>query len=172
MKFNQYLGKYVCGYLSESDYPELALEGILEGYDSKYLGILAAMKKNDEIYELRKYLKWSLEDLNIELPTKRNGALLFSSGILDEILDKKKDIIKGISEIKNDALFSYDFYSESKKYCMDSIGFEHIEGLFDEYYETLDKLRVDKKYLREIKSELLIELKKWKTKLKTLGNNG
>ena len=168
MKFNQYLGKYVCGYLSEMEYPELAIAGLLDGYDSKYLGILAAMKRTDEISELRKYLKWIIEELNIEIPTKREAALLYSSGIINEILNDKKDIIKGVSEIKNNALSSYDFYSESDKYYYDSIGFEHIHGLFVEYYDSLDKLNIDKKHLEDTKIEMLAELNKWKPKLKNV----
>ena len=168
MNFNQYLGKYVCGYLSEMEYPELAIAGLLDDYDSKYLGILAAMKRTDEISELRKYLKWAIEELNIEIPSKREAALLYSSGIIKEILDEKKEIIKGVSEIKNNALFSYDFYSESDKYCFDSIGFEHIHGLFVEYYDSLDELKIDKEYLEEIKTKMLLKLKKWNLKLKNV----
>ncbi|WP_152971506.1 hypothetical protein [Lacinutrix algicola] len=168
MNFNQYLGKYVCGYLSEMEYPELAIAGLLDGYDSKYLGILAAMKRTDEISELRKYLKWTIEELNIEIPAKREAGLLYSSGIMDEILDDKKDIIKGVSEIKSNAFSCYDFYSESDKFCYDSVGFENIYGLFVEYYDSLDKLNVDKKHLENTKNEMLAELKKWKPKLKNV----
>ncbi|WCO03612.1 hypothetical protein [Psychroserpens ponticola] len=168
MNFNQYLGKYVCGYLSEMEYPELAIAGLLDGYDSKYLGILAAMKRTDEISELRKYLKWTIEELNIEIPTKRDAGLLYSSGIIDEILNDKKDIIKGVSEIKSNAFSCYDFYSESDKFCYDSVGFENIYGLFVEYYDSLDKLNVDKKHLENTKNEMLAELKKWKPKLKNV----
>ncbi|MCD8401348.1 hypothetical protein [Tenacibaculum finnmarkense] len=168
MNFNQYLGKYVCGNLSEMDYPELAVTGLLEGFDSKYLGILAAMNRTDEISELRKYLKWTIEELNIEIPTKREAALLYTSGIINEILEEKKEIIKGVSEIKNDALFSYDFFSESDKYCYDSIGFENIHGLFVEYYDSLDELNVDKKHIEDTKNEILSELKKWKSRLKNV----
>ncbi|MCD8413666.1 hypothetical protein [Tenacibaculum finnmarkense] len=168
MNFNQYLGKYVCGNLSEMDYPELAVAGLLDGFDSKYLGILAAMNRTDEISELRKYLKWTIEELNIEIPTKREAALLYTSGIINEILEEKKEIIKGVSEIKNDALFSYDFFSESDKYCYDSIGFENIHGLFVEYYDSLDKLNVDKKHIEDTKNEILAELKKWKSRLKNV----
>ena len=168
MDFNQYLGKYVCGYLSEMEYPELAIAGLLDGYDSKYLRILAAMKRTDEISELRKYLKWTIEELNIEIPKKRKAALLYSSGIINEILTNKKDIIKGVSEIKNDAFSYYDFYSESDKYCFDSVGFENIYGLFVEYYDELGKSNRDKKHLEDTKNKMLVELKKWKPKLKNV----
>ena len=170
MNFNQYLGKYICGDLSEMEYPELAVAGLLDGLESKYLGILAGMKRADEISELRKYLKWSLEELNIKKPSIREASLIYSSGILDDILNGKKEIVQGVYEIKNNALSSYDFFAESDKYCYDSIGFEHIFGLFNEYYDSLDELKIDKNHLEEIKTELLVELKKWKPKVKTVYN--
>ncbi|MBE7646735.1 hypothetical protein F7644_12170 [Tenacibaculum finnmarkense genomovar ulcerans] len=153
------------------EYPELAIAGMLEGFDSKYLAILAGMNRADEISELRKYLKWSFEELNISEISKREASLIYAIAILDETLDGKREIVKGVYDIKNSALSNYDFYAESDKYCYDSIKFEVIFGLFNEYYDELDKFRPDKKYLEEIKVELLAELKKWKENLKTVYNN-
>jgi hypothetical protein len=162
VNFNQYLGKYVCGNLSEMDYPKLGVAGIIEGLESKYLGILAGMYRTDEISELRKYLKLSIEELDLSLPTKRDAAILYSSAILDEILNEKKDIIEGIHEIKSCALNTFDFNQD------DIIGFESVHGLFVSYYEykssTL-KIKTKRKLMDEVKLELLSELKIWKQKL-------
>ncbi|MCH2032271.1 MAG: hypothetical protein MK202_02030 [Tenacibaculum sp.] len=172
MNFNQYFGKYICGDLSEIEYPEFAIAGLLDDLDSKYLRILAGMKRTDEISELRKYLKWSLEELNIKKPTIREATLTYSSGILEDILNGEKEIIQGVYEIKNNALSNYDFYAESDKYYFDSIGFEHIFGLFNAYYDSLDELKIDTIHLEKIEKELLLELKKWKPKIKTMYNIG
>ena len=168
MKFNQYLGKYVCGNLPERDYPELGVAGIIEGFESKYLGILAGMNRTDETSELRKYLKWTIEELNIELPKKRDAALLYSNGIMDEILNEEKDVIDGVYEIKNFAIDSYDFRTETKKYLFDSIGFEKAYGLFVEYYDLKDSFanESNQNLMTETKAELLVEIKNWKLKLK------
>jgi hypothetical protein len=168
MTFNQYLGKYVCGNLSEMDYPELGVAGIIEGFESKYLGILAGMNRTDETSELRKYLKWTIEELNIELPKKRDAALLYSNGIMDEILNEEKDVIDGVYEIKNFAIDSYDFRTETKKYLFDSIGFEKAYGLFVEYYDLKDSFanESNQNLMTETKAELLVEIKNWKLKLK------
>lgn len=168
MNFSQYLGKYVCGNLSEMEYPKLAIAGIIEGVESKYLGILAGMYRTDETSELRKYLKRTIEELNIELPNKRDAALLYSSGILDEILSGKKDLIKGIKEIENSALNSYDFRAETNKYLYDSIGFERAYGLYDGYIDLMDSLQTKtiKKEMEELEIELSAEIKKWRLKLK------
>ena len=169
MNFYQYLGKYVCGNMSEMEYPEMAIAGLLDSYDSKYLGVLAGMKRTDEIFELRKYFKWTIEELNIKFPTKREAAILYSIGISDDILDNKIDIITGVYEIANYAISSYDFFSESDKYCYDSIGFEHLFALSVEYNDAV-QLKANKEYLVEIKTKMLEELKKWNPELKTLYN--
>jgi len=154
--------------MSEMDYPEMATAALLDGYNSKYLGYLAGMKRTDEISELRKYLKWSLEELNIDFPSKRDAALLYSKGILNDILNDKIEIVRGVTEITNNAIFSYDFFSESENYCFDSIGFENIYGLYVEYHDYLEELKIDNKYLVEIKTKMLEELKKWGLKLKNM----
>ena len=56
--------------------------------------------------------------------------------IVDEILEGKKDVIIGTREIRYYAIESYDFFSESKQYVYDCIGFETAYGLFD----TIDEL--------------------------------
>jgi hypothetical protein len=169
MNFKQYLGKYVCGNISEMDYPELALVGILEGYGSKHLGYLAGMKRTDEISKLRKHLSLSLTELEGDIPSTREAGLLYSSGIVDEVLKGEKEIIKGVYEIKNYALFSnYDFFSESEKYCFDTIGFESIYSLFNVYYDLLATDNPKQEKLHEIEKNILAELKIWNDKLKTL----
>ena len=170
MNFKQYLGKHICGNLFESEYPEFAVSGLLEGYESKYLGILAAMTKTDDTADLRKYFKWTIEDLNIELPKKRDASLMYSSGIVDEILNGQKDIIEGVDEIKNYAIDSYNFRDETDKYLFDSIGFERAYGLYVEYYDLLDEFisESNKTLIKETKAELFDEIKKWDIKLKNV----
>lgn len=56
--------------------------------------------------------------------------------IVEEILDNKKGVIIGTRKIHYMAIDSFDFFSESKQYCYDSIGFETAYELFD----TFDKL--------------------------------
>ena len=174
MKFNQYLAKYVCGHLSEMDYPKLGLAGIIEGFESRYLGILAGMNRTDEISKLRKYLKWSIEELNIELPKRRESALIYSNAVINEILTNKKDIIDGVYEIKNYAIDSYDFRNETKKYVFDSIGFDKVYGLFIQYYDLKDSFESESNQtlMTEIKTELFSEIKNWELKLKTVYNIG
>lgn len=166
MKFKHQIAKYITGNLSTSQLPEVAILGLEEGFESDSLLILASFGKNDNSFEINEYFEKTIAEINLELPEKRQAAIIYAEGIVDDIINGKIEIIQGISEIKNNAIDSFDFYSETKKYCYDSIGFEAIYGLFVTYNDLLEAdspwkmFKSNKKLMLEVKAELLLELKK------------
>ena len=152
--------------------PDIGVIGLQEGLDTPSLCILAGLSKNESGYQIEHYFKLTLEELNISLPNRRQAAIEYALAIVDEILEGKKDIIKGAHEIRHKAIDSYDFFSESKKYVYDSIGFETAYGLYDTYEDLLDADRpwqtekTNEQLMVETKTELFDELKKWKDKIK------
>lgn len=159
------------GNLTTSQLPEIAILGLKEGLESESLLILGSLSKNDNSFEINQYFEKMIKELDIELPERRRAAIIYAQGIIDDILTGETEIIEGIYEIKNKAIDSFDFFSESQKYCYDSIGFEKIYGLFDEYFEVKEcgsswNKRKKGKLTSEIKSELFNELKKWEEKIK------
>jgi len=161
----------VTGNLTTSQLPKIAVLGLEEGLESDSLLILCSLNENDNSFEINEYFEKAIEELNIELPEKRQAAIIYAKGIVDDILNDEIEIIEGVYEIKNNAIDSFDFFSECKKYCYDSIGFEKIYGLFDDYFEVKEcgtkwNKRKEGKLTKEIKSELSIELKKWKEIIK------
>lgn len=172
MTFKQLLAKYVTGNLPTDQLPNIGITGIEEGLDSPSLLILAGLSKNESLYEIEHYFKRTIEELKIELPDKRKASIELASAIIDEIHAGEKDLIEGLREIRNQVLDSYDFYTESKNYCYDSIGFEKIYGLYDsfedlsnaDYSRQLHKS--NKQLMAELKEELLTELKIWNEKIK------
>jgi hypothetical protein len=171
MNFRQQVAKYVTGNLTIDQLPNIGVIGLEEGLDTPSLCILAGLSKNESPFQIDHYFKQTLEELNIKLPDKRQAAIEYAMGIVDDILDGKKDIIIGTTEIRYNAIDSYDFFSESKQFCYDSIGFETAYGLFD----TIDELSCSNgpwqtektnEQIAETKTELYEELKKWKEKIK------
>ncbi|RYE22708.1 MAG: hypothetical protein EOP45_07805 [Sphingobacteriaceae bacterium] len=152
--------------------PGIAVTGLEEGFDTPSLCILAGLSGNQNPFQIDHYFKRTLEELNIELPDRRQAAIEYALAIVDEILDGKKDVITGTREIRYDAIDSYDFFSESKKYCYDSIGFENAYGLFDTFEELTNADRAwqaettNEQLMIKTKSELLDELIKWHHNLK------
>ena len=106
--------------------------------DTPSLCILAGLDKNENPFQIEQYFKLALEELKFELPDRRQAAIEYSLEIVDEILDGEKDIIKGLSEIHFNAIESFDFFSETKEYCYDSIGYEIVYALFDTYEDLAD----------------------------------
>src|SRR5690606_29447002 len=175
MNFRQQIAKYVTGNMTTDQLPDIGVTGIEEGLNSPSLYILAGLSKNESPFQIDHYFKLTLDELNIKLPDKRQAAIEYAMAIVDEILDGKKDVIIGTREIRYKAIDSYDFFSESKQYCYDSIGFETAYGLFDTFDELSNAERLwqteetIEQLMTETKTELFEELQKWKDKIKNSG---
>lgn len=172
MNFRQQIAKYVTGNLTTDQLPDIGLKGLEEGLDTPSLSILAGLSKDENPFQIEHYFKLTLDELKIILPNKRQAAIEYAFAIVDEILEGKKDVIDGTREIRYKAIDSYDFFSESKQYCYDSIGFESAYGLFDSYEELSNADRpwqaekTNEQLMKETKVELLGELENWKNKIK------
>jgi len=171
VNFRQQIARYVTGNSTTDQLPDIGVRGLEEGLDTPSLCILAGLDKNENPFQIEQYFKLTLEELKFELPDRRQAAIEYSLAIVDEILDGKKDIIKGLSEIHYNSIESFDFFSETNEYCYDSIGYETVYGLFDTYEHLADAdkpWQVDKsneQLMTEIKDELWGEIKKWKEKI-------
>ena len=158
--------------MTSDQLPEIGVKGLEEGLNTLSLCILAGLEKNENPFEIEKYFKSALNELNIILPNRRQAAIEYALAIAEEIIEGDKDLINGTREIRYKAIDSYDFFTESEKYCYDSIGFETVYGLFDTYDELINadrqwqKEKTNEQLMTETKTELLEELKKWKEKLK------
>ena len=172
MNFRQQIAKYVTGNLTTDQLPDIGVSGLEEGLDTPSLCILAGLSKNESPYQINHYFQQTLNELNIQLPDKRQAAIEYALAIVDEILEGKKDVIIGTREIRYKAIDSYDFFSESKQYCYDSIGFEKAYGLFDTFDELSNADRpwqtekTNEQLMTETRTELFEELKRWKDKMK------
>lgn len=105
------------------------------------------------------------------MPDKRQAALVYALAIVNEIIDGTKDLIDGITEIKYKAIDSYDFLSENNRFVYDSIGFERVYGLYDNYDDLIGitpPLKSDEAAIIQVKKELFDELVSWGDKLKLL----
>lgn len=168
MNFQYLLKKYFSGNLSFDDLPQLAIAALLEGYDTPALIILAGLDKTDEAFEKEKYFNEVLKELNISILSKRDACISYALVITDEIIAGRKEVIKGVDEIYRQAILNYDFYSENKNYVYDSINFERVYGLYNDYDDLQDTWMDDEiskqEMIEEIKGELLEELIVWRRK--------
>jgi hypothetical protein len=170
LTFKQYLADYVTGNLTTSQLPKLGLAGLEQGLDSDSLTILAGMSDKDNQFEIEDYFKKALTELEIILPDKREAALELAKYYADEIIAGKVDPVDGVNKIIRKALDSYDFFNESKEYAMDSIDFQTIYGLYwtyDDLCETdhpWSKEKTNDELIKEVKVDIINELKVWREK--------
>jgi hypothetical protein len=174
MNFKQQIAKYVTGNLTTSQLPNIGVEGLQEGLDTPSLLILAGLSKNENLHEIDQYFKKTLGELKLELPGKRQAAFEYALGIVDEVIEGKKNIIDGTREIIWKALSSYDFNSADKEYVYDSISISKVYGLYYEYDDLTNGLvkqlpsdKTDEQLQAEVKEQLLNELKIWKDKIES-----
>ncbi|MGB4775994.1 MAG: hypothetical protein WBP45_12525 [Daejeonella sp.] len=151
--------------------PELAVTGLYEGLDTPSLCILAGLGKNESAFQMEHYFKLALGELKIELPDRKQAAIEYALAIVDEIIEGRKDIIKGTREICYNAIDSCDLFAENTRYCYESSGFETAYGLYDTYDELYYAGRpwqddkTNEQLMTELKEQLLDEIKKWKDKI-------
>jgi hypothetical protein len=168
VKFKKQILKYATGNLITSELPEIGIMGLEEGFDTPSLRILAGLSTTENPFVIEQYFKVALDEIQISLPDKRQAAIEYGYAIVDEIMEGKRGIFEGTKEIRYKAIDSYDFFSESQKYCYDSIGFEKAYALYDTIDELLhaDRQWSDEKtneeLISEVKQELFNELKRWR----------
>jgi hypothetical protein len=176
LNFRQLIAQYATGKLEIYKLPETAVKGLEEGFDSPSLCILAGLDEADNSYEGKQYFELALGELNITIPGRREAALQYAFGIVDDILAGNRDVFEGTSEIRYAAIDSFDFFEETKEYYYDSVGFEKAYGLFVTIDELSDAIspwkegKTNEQLISETREELLQELKRWKTKEKTFYN--
>jgi len=168
LDFKNLIAKYITGNLPPENLPSIALEYVKEGYNSSSLLILAGLDKNDGTSEIDKYFRLALQELNIIIPDKRLAVLQCAYYSAVGVLEGKEDIFWGIMGIIS-ILKKYDFYSETKHYVYDSIFFEHVYGLFDQYDDLVNSWvdgKSDENFASSVKMEMFAALKSWCEKIR------
>jgi hypothetical protein len=170
VKFKQHLAQYFSGNLAVEELPGVALIGLEEGQDSPSLRILAGLNEKENPFNIESYFNDALSELKITPPTKRQAAIEYAYGVIDEILSGQKEIITGTQEVSSQALASYEFSSESEKYVFENIGFAKAYGLLDTFDELKHadhpwhETKSNAELMAEVKQLLLEELKIWRSK--------
>lgn len=172
MNFKQLVGQYALNRLVTEALPDIAYEGLKEGFDSPSLVMLAGIEKNENAFIIEQYFKAALSELRIDIPDKRTAALEYATIIAEEIIEGKRGLFEGVREIVYKILVGFGFSSKDVNYDYDSIFFKNVYGWFDSYDELLvakhawsDK-KSNEELLEEVKEKLFEELKEWNEKMK------
>lgn len=151
MNFKQKIANYVLDNVHSSKLPEVAQQGITDGFNSESLLILAGLSKNDNAFEMEHYFLRSLYELDIELPKVRDAVYELLEYHRNEIYYTRKTSVDSLKFIVREVLDSIDFtndaYSDEEKF--------HFRNLYDIYNQVESLYANEKKPYSQKGLELL-----------------
>jgi len=137
MLFYKYICEYILEEISINQLINVALECVSNGIESDSMYILAGLNEKDE-YDILKYYKLALKELNIEEPTKFEAVKHLIKYYCNQLTNKNitpetflhkivREIIKKYTApndfpYTNAAGYTFDLMEEETKYARDILG--------------------------------------------------
>ena len=167
MKFKELLAEYYLGIKSTSQLPEIALEGIQEGFKSESLLILAGMHHNDNQHEIFQYFKQAEIELDIIGFTQLQGANILLKYYLKNMVNNADQAYEIMGKINNDIYTNIEFEelkTENSKYLGSEMGLEKMyiwyrelqdweDGSILFYYNNFSRSDQRLKFIEELVNE-------------------
>jgi hypothetical protein len=98
-KFRQEILNFILGNSSTSNLPQIGLIGLNEGFESESLIILAGLSQTDNSFEIERYFKDSMSELDIVLPDKKTASIELAQFFADMVIERKIEPILGVSKM-------------------------------------------------------------------------
>lgn len=153
MNFKEHLANYVLGLYGYSDLIQVAIAGLLDGYESTHLAVLAGENdKSFNVHELNRYFELALNELSIKLPSSQEAAKTMVAYWITQIINGDVFPVEGIRHIICDVYHSNSLDLKDSQYAGDAL---HIESLYALYYayDDLNEFSTDPEYARYSREE-------------------
>ncbi len=169
MKFNflDRLALYVVKGQPSSVLPNIAMQGLEDGYESPSLILLAGFAADENPFVIDEYLKKVLEELNVDLTETNQAAFFLVKSIAKKILDNQIDTYVGCDFIFGQILSSTELRKQDDKFVYDSIGLADIYSLYTTVEDLMnasvrwDKLKTNEQLIEEAKENIKMKFKEW-----------
>jgi hypothetical protein len=153
MNFKEHLANYVLGRYGYSDLIQVAIAGLLDGYESTHLAILAGEnEKSFNVHDLNRYFELALNELNIKLPSSQQAAKTMVAYWITQIFNGDVFPIEGIRHIIYDVYHSGRLDLKDSQYAGDALDIECLYGLYYAY-DDLNEFSTDPEYARYSREE-------------------
>jgi len=157
------LSNYVLGNIKKHTLPDFAVKLLEAGYDSPSLYLLAWPENSLEIEE---DLHLTLDEMDLELPSKNEAALILIKYYLQKILNKEIVPTEGLEKICKEVLCKSDFEGKDTKFIYGHIEFHNLYCLYCEYEDMINPLVCIStigryKRIEEINAEILSHAEKF-----------
>jgi hypothetical protein len=167
LNFERDIDRLILGIITVSEFPEIALKALEEGFDTESLTILAGLTPDEEYSRINYYFNQTVRELSLSIPDKRQAAINYARTLIEEMNQGKRNVFKGTEEFINICLDG-PLYEKDLKYAYDSRRFSKGYGLFDSLRD-LDPAgttrwsdeKTNSEIEEELKALLLEELNIW-----------
>ena len=126
MEMKKLIDDYVFGKVLPEDIPDLAVEAIVDGYDSPSLRRLSGARGCDS-EEIRSLLIKALHELELPLPSEEEAALSFAERIASEVLKGNVAPYEGARNIWHEIYVKFPMISQLRVFV----------GLASEYEDDI-----------------------------------
>ena len=159
MNFIETISNYVLENYSVKELPNIAMKALNENIESESIYILAGMDEKDNSFEILQYFNHSLDELQINLPSKAVAAKILTKYYLIKI-------------VENDVYKQIDWKGHERKHIGEELNLEYLYTWYREIQDWIDNgmilyfndLSRDEQRMK-FEENLLLEAKK------TLRNN-
>lgn len=159
MELIVYLSNYVLGNLRTNMLPNVAVNALMEDYDTPSLRILAGLGYN--IKEIEEYFKLALKELDILLPNENEAKIILIKYYIQQVLDMEIDSVNGIGKIIYEVLRKTNcFDGKNKRYVYDNIGFSKLYALYFAYDDMITSVAISDKYRKKQIINIKYEIQK------------
>ncbi len=147
--------------------PEIALQGLEEGFESPSLIMLAGLSSNENPFKMEEYLKKAMQELNLNFLDKELLAFSLIRATAKKILNDEVEPYEGCQFIFEQVLDSIDLRKRDIKYVYEGIGLAEIYGLYIQIYELkydsvlLNDLRSKEEHIEEAKEMIKSKFSEW-----------
>jgi len=167
MNFKELLANYYLGNSSTSKLPEIALQGLKEGYESESLEILAGLSDRDNPHEINHYFELTKNEIDISDEGVRSSVNILLKYYLSRIIAEPHNAFEYMERINWDVYtnkFTYVLIGSNEKYVGEGLGLQHMFTWYRElqdmedngklfYYNDLPKYKQRMKFLEHLVEE-------------------
>ncbi|PKK95522.1 MAG: hypothetical protein CVV60_00835 [Tenericutes bacterium HGW-Tenericutes-5] len=161
MNFKVGIAQYVLGNYTSKDLPKLALDSLESGMEAPSLLILAGLVDG---WEIENYLRLTLKELKLSLPSEKEAGLEVIEYYLNKIINNESDPEEEIKNIIDQVLNKVNYSHQNEKYAYEYISFDKIYGLYwaiDDFKNPLVSVITSReKGVLKCKNKIIVESKK------------
>ena len=138
MNFIESISNYVLENYSVKELPNIAMKALNENIESESIYILAGMDEKDNSFEILQYFNHSLDELQINLPSKAVAAKILTKYYLIKIVENPNKVFEIMQILDNDVYKQIDWKGHERKHIGEELNLEYLYTWYREIQDWID----------------------------------